>query len=92
MDKTRYILGNCLRGYCEGQFYTDTEAWAHLSKYFLLVFPSRSGRGVTLFKEEKHYDISQMVQCKNGVTKISREKTLRRKDVLKKCSGTSYYG
>jgi hypothetical protein len=48
--KPYYELGNCLRGYFGGYFWTDEEAWDVLSDRFNRGYPSRNGRGVEMRK------------------------------------------
>ena len=76
----RYILGNILRGWFEGHF-SDTEtAWQHLSKRFLLSYPSKQGRSVSLYVHEPNsYGLDQFVLCRTGVTwrgSLSKHKAL----------------
>jgi hypothetical protein len=49
-DMAHYELGNCLRGYCSGEFVSDDEAWRVLSGRFNRAFPSRGGREITMSK------------------------------------------
>jgi hypothetical protein len=48
--KAYYDLGNCLRGYFSGRFWTDQEAWNALSARFDRGYPSHKGREVELRK------------------------------------------
>lgn len=69
MKKNKYVIGNWLRGYFEGQFDNQQQAWEHLGKRFLLSYPTESGRGrdVTLWvKETNQYDITDLVPCQEG--------------------------
>jgi hypothetical protein len=67
--KQRYVLGNILRGWFEGNFTDGDTAWRYLSKRFLLSYPSRAGRSVSLYVHEKNpYDLDQFVLCRAGIT------------------------
>jgi len=56
----KYVLGNILRGWFDGEFTSDEQAWKILSKQFDKAFPSENGRGVYMYKE---------VPVKNDFTK-----------------------
>ena len=49
--KEKYVLGNILRGWVDGEFSSDEQAWKVLSKQFDKEFPSENGRGVYMYKE-----------------------------------------
>lgn len=79
--KTRYVLGNILRGWFEGKFADDQTAWRMLSRRFLLSYPASTGRSVSMYKREVNkYGLEQWVVCRIGITWRGR---LPRKIVLK---------
>ncbi|MFZ2992576.1 MAG: hypothetical protein WA061_02560 [Microgenomates group bacterium] len=50
-NKEKYVLGNILRGWVEGEFSSDEGAWNALAKQFDSLFPSENGRRVYMYKE-----------------------------------------
>lgn len=85
----RYVLGNCLRGYFEGEFTSQEDAWRWLSKRFLLAFPSGSGRTVDMYVHEKnHYGLEQWVRCQGGVTSINH---VCSEDAIERCKFSSTF-
>jgi hypothetical protein len=67
--RKKYILGNVLRGWFEGYFADANTAWRYLSKRFLLSYPARQGRGVSLYVyEHNSYGLEQFVLCRTGIT------------------------
>lgn len=87
--KQRYVLGNFLRGWFEGRFTDADSAWKHLSRRFLLSYPSRAGRIVALYVHEKNsYELEQFVLRRVGITwrgSLPKAKVLRvchRADIL----------
>lgn len=79
--KRRYVLGNILRGWFEGNFVDSETAWRCLSKRFLLSYPSREGRSVSMYVHEKNaYGLEQFVLRRTGVTwrgPLSKAKILK---------------
>lgn len=84
----KYILGNWLRGYVEGEFTTLDEAWSFLSTRFLLSWPSEGGRHVCMWvNEPNEYGFTQSTLCKQDFTELNDlNKTL----VLHKCKDSPY--
>jgi len=81
--KQRYVLGNILRGWFEGKFEDSETAWKYLSRRFLLSYPSRAGRSVSMYVQEKNsYGLEQFVLRQVGTTWRG---SLPRKQVLTKC-------
>lgn len=67
--KQRYVLGNVLRGWFEGNFSDAETAWRYLSKRFLLSYPCQQGRGVSLYVYEANtYGLEQAVLRRVGLT------------------------
>lgn len=87
--RNRFVAGNWLRGFFEGEFTTIEEAWKYLSKRFLLSYPSSTGRHIYMFIEkENEYGHNQLIICKKGVTEISDN--LTEKVVLKRCKDSNH--
>lgn len=84
----RYVLGNWLRGYFAGRFSSDVDAWNYLSRRFLLSYPSRGGRSVSMWGEETHYKHRQLILMREGVTWCG---TLPRQSVLRRCKRNPYW-
>lgn len=82
VKKQHYILGNILRGFFEGRFASQDEAWKFLSRRFLMSFPARRGRHVSMWVQETHYGIKQNVVCKEGYTWCGHKP---RRSVLRLC-------
>lgn len=90
--KKRYIGGNWLRGFYEGEFETIEEAWSYLSRRFLLAYPTEKGGGRAFYMkvmEENKYGIEQLTICKEGVTEIN---DLPREEVLERCKHSIHTG
>lgn len=69
----RYKIGNCLRGYFEGNFENIDDAWEILSRRFLMSYPveGEGGRFVQMLVTElNHYGIEQSIVCKCGDTAV----------------------
>lgn len=62
--KEKYVLGNMLRGWFEGEFTSDEQAWKSLSRDFDKAFPSKGGRQVYMYKE-----VPVKVDFTKGLTK-----------------------
>lgn len=74
MVKKRFVLGNCLRGYFEGNFASTEAAWQYLSARFLLSFPSADGRIVSMkVWEENKYQIEEWVTCRQDTTYLGKK-------------------
>lgn len=68
----RFIIGNWLRGYFEGEFESIEVAWSYLSKKFLMSFPAEKGRHVGLWvEEENRYGFKSINLCKEDVTELN---------------------
>lgn len=66
-----YYLGNCLRGYTEGDFESIDEAWRVLGGVFHSAYPSEGGRSCHLYIEEVNkYGYKDATPCKNGTCNI----------------------
>ena len=62
-----FILGNCLRGYFEGDFLGHDHAWNVLTSFFVGHYPGK--RHVSMcVKEENKYGYEQRILCRNGIT------------------------
>lgn len=84
----KYIIGNWLRGYFEGDFETIEKAWSYLSNRFLLSYPSNGGRHVCMWVEQDNdFGFKQTVLCKQDVTEINQ---LAEGDVLSICKQSPY--
>lgn len=65
-----YFLGNCLRGYFEGEFKDLDTALGVLSRRFLLSYPSTAGRHIFMCTEAPNaFGIIQKQVCYEGLTK-----------------------
>lgn len=68
-----YILGNCLRGYFDGNFSSLEDAWKILSYRFLKSYPCSVGRDVIMYVvEENSYGILQYIICRYGITSLEK--------------------
>lgn len=84
----KYIIGNWLRGYFEGEFEDISTAWSYLSNRFLLSYPSTGGRHVNLWVEDANeYGFKDTKLCKQDVTELNN---LPEREVLEKCKEAPY--
>ena len=61
-----FRLGNCLRGYFEGEFNDIDTAWKYLSQRFLLSYPVEAGEGrhvEMLIHKENEYGLEGYQQA-----------------------------
>lgn len=67
--KREFLLGNILRGWFSGEFLSADEAWKYLSRRFLLSYPAKAGRSVSLYVyEPNQYGESQWLRVKLDIT------------------------
>jgi hypothetical protein len=64
-----YKLGNFLRGFFEGYFFTEERAWEYLSHRFNLSYPSETGRHVYMEAFAPNaFGFEEFQICKKGIT------------------------
>jgi hypothetical protein len=86
-----YTLGNWLRGFCEGRFESEGEAWRWLSRRFLLSFPCKAGRLVSMYVTEVNpYGHEQRLICRKG--ELTWRGHLPKAQVLKRCKPAIFIG
>jgi len=79
----KYIIGNWLRGYFEGEFEDIQTAWSYLSNRFLLSYTSTGGRHVCMWvNEPNEYGFTESKLCKQDVTELNN---LSEAQVMDKC-------
>jgi len=86
-----YIIGNCLRGYFEGEFRDLEHALEYLPARFDLSYPSEGGRSVHMVvKSLNSFGFEQHQTCWQGVSTNDTKRTKRA--ILMKTKKSSYYG
>ena len=86
----RFIGGNWLRGFYEGEFESIEEAWSFLSNRFLLAYPTKGTRTFYMkIHEENKYGIKELMVCKEGDTEVN---SLKKEEVLKRCIRSYHTG
>lgn len=86
----KYLGGNWLRGFYQGEFESIDEAWSFLSNRFLLAYPTTGDRTFYMKVHEKNnYGVMDWSVCKEGVTE---KNDLDKDEVLKRCERSMHTG